>query len=185
MRKLSMEELGRKSVDEFKQSDKFPIIVVLENIRSAYNVGSVFRTSDAFLIEAIYIIGYSAKPPHKEIKKTALGAEESVSWKYFKTSAEAIDELKIRKYKVYAVEQAEESYKLHSANFRQNEMVAVVFGNEVTGVEQTTIHLCDGCIEIPQLGMKHSLNIATAAGIVLWELIRSKMPPATKGRIEH
>ena len=185
MRKLSMEELGRKSVDEFKESDKFPIIVVLENIRSAYNVGSVFRTSDAFLIEAIYIIGYSAKPPHKEIKKTALGAEETVTWKYFKTSTEAIDELKIRKYKVYAVEQAEESYKLHSANFRQNEKIAVVFGNEVTGVEQTTIHLCDGCIEIPQLGMKHSLNIATAAGIVLWELIRSKMPPAVKGRTEH
>jgi len=185
MRKLSMEELGRKSVDEFKQSDKFPIIVVLENIRSAYNVGSVFRTSDAFLIEAIYIIGYSAKPPHKEIKKTALGAEETVTWKYFKTSAEAIDELKIKKYKVYAVEQAEESYKLHSGNFRQNEKIAVVFGNEVTGVEQTTIHLCDGCIEIPQLGMKHSLNIATAAGIVLWELIRSKMPPAVKGRTEH
>ena len=180
-----MEELGRKSVDEFKQSDKFPIIVVLENIRSAYNVGSVFRTSDAFLIEAIYIIGYSAKPPHKEIKKTALGAEDTVTWKYFKTSAEAIEELKIRKYKVYAVEQAEESYKLHSANFRQNEKIAVVFGNEVTGVEQTTIHLCDGCIEIPQLGMKHSLNIATAAGIVLWELIRSKMPPAVKGRVEH
>ena len=185
MRKLSMEELGRKSVDEFKQSDKFPIIVVLENIRSAYNVGSVFRTSDAFLIEAIYIIGYSAKPPHKEIKKTALGAEETVTWKYFKTSAEAVDELKIRKYKVYAVEQAEESYKLHSANFRQNEKIAVVFGNELTGVEQTTIHLCDGCIEIPQLGMKHSLNIATAAGIVLWELIRSKIAPAVKGRIEH
>ena len=185
MRKLSMEELGRKSVDEFKQSDKFSIIVVLENIRSAYNVGSVFRTSDAFLIEAIYIIGYSAKPPHKEIKKTALGAEETVTWKYFKTSAEAVDELKIRKYKVYAVEQAEESYKLHSANFRQNEKIAVVFGNEVTGVEQTTIHLCDGCIEIPQLGMKHSLNIATAAGIVLWELIRSKMTPAVKGRTEH
>jgi tRNA G18 (ribose-2'-O)-methylase SpoU len=185
MRKLSMTELGRKSIDEFKQSDKFPIIVVLENIRSAYNVGSVFRTSDAFLVEAIYIIGYSAKPPHKEIKKTALGAEETVTWKYFKTSAEAIAELKIRKYKVYAVEQAEESYKLHSENFRQNEKIAVVFGNEVTGVEQTTIHLCDGCIEIPQLGMKHSLNIATAAGIVLWELIRSKMSPAVKGRIEH
>jgi len=180
-----MEELGRKSVDEFKRSDKFPIIVVLENIRSAYNVGSVFRTSDAFLIEAIYIIGYSAKPPHKEIKKTALGAEETVTWKYFRTSADAIDELKTKKYKVYAVEQAEESYKLHSANFRQNEKIAVVFGNEVTGVEQTTIHLCDGCIEIPQLGMKHSLNIATAAGIVLWELIRSKISPAVKGRTEH
>jgi len=173
MRKLSMEELGRKSVDEFKQSDKFPIIVVLENIRSAYNVGSVFRTSDAFLVEAIYIIGYSAKPPHKEIKKTALGAEESVEWKYFKTSAEAIGELKVNGYKVYAVEQAEGSYKLHAENFRQNEKIAVVFGNEVTGIEQSTIHLCDGCIEIPQLGMKHSLNIATAAGIVLWELVRT------------
>ena len=185
MRKLSMEELGRKSVDEFKQSDKFPIIVVLENIRSAYNVGSVFRTSDAFLIEAIYIIGYSAKPPHKEIKKTALGAEETVEWKYFKTSAEAIEELKAKKYKVYAVEQAEGSYKLHTSNFRQNEKIAVVFGNEVTGIEQSTIHLCEGCIEIPQFGMKHSLNIATAAGVVLWELVRSKMRPAVKGRTEH
>ena len=185
MQKLSMEELNRKTVAEFKRSEKTPVIAVLENIRSAYNVGSVFRTSDAFLIEAIYIIGYSAKPPHKEIKKTALGAEETVTWKYFKTSAEAVDELKIRKYKVYAVEQAEESYKLHSANFRQNEKIAVVFGNEVTGVEQTTIHLCDGCIEIPQLGMKHSLNIATAAGIVLWELIKSKIPPTVKGRTEH
>ena len=180
-----MEELGRKSVDEFKQSDKFPIIVVLENIRSAYNVGSVFRTSDAFLIEAIYIVGYSAKPPHKEIKKTALGAEETVTWKYFKTTNEAIDELKDKKYKVYAVEQAEGSYKLHSANFRQNEKIAMIFGNEVTGIEQSTIHLCDGCIEIPQFGMKHSLNIATAAGVVLWELVKSKMRPAVKGRTEH
>src|SRR5436190_13016854 len=173
MRKLSMKELGRKYIDKFKQSDKFPIIVVLENIRSDYNVGSVFRTSDAFLIEEIYIIRYSAKPPHKEIKKTALGAEETVTWKYFKTSTEAIEELKIRKYKVYAVEQAEKSYKLNSTNLGQDEKLAVVFGNEVTGIEQTTIHLCDGCIEIPQLGMKHSLNIATAAGIVLWELVRT------------
>lgn len=185
MRKLSMEELGRKSVDEFKQAEKFPIIVVLENIRSAYNVGSVFRTCDAFLIEAIYIVGYSAKPPHKEIKKTALGAEETVSWKFFKMTADAIEELKIKKYKVYAVEQAEGSYKLHSANFKQNEKIAVVFGNEVTGIEQSTIQLCEGCIEIPQFGMKHSLNIATAAGVVLWELIRNKMRPAVKGRMEH
>lgn len=170
-----MEELGRKSVEEFKQSGKNSIIVVLENIRSAYNVGSVFRTADAFLVEAIYIIGYSAKPPHKEIKKTALGAEDTVEWKYFKTSAEAIEELKANQYKVYAVEQAEGSYKLHTAGFRQNEKIAVVFGNEVTGVEQSTIHLCEGCIEIPQLGMKHSLNIATAVGVVLWELIRSRI----------
>lgn len=185
MRKLSMTELGRKSVEEFKQSGKNPIIVVLENIRSAYNVGSVFRTADAFLVEAIYIVGYSAKPPHKEIKKTALGAEETVDWKYFKTTAEAIDLLKAKNYKVYAVEQAEGSYKLHAASFRQNEKIAVIFGNEVSGVEQSTIHLCEGCIEIPQLGMKHSLNIATAAGVVLWELIRSKLSPSVKGRIEH
>ena len=185
MRKLSMAELGRKSVKEFKESNKFPIIVVLENIRSAYNVGSVFRTCDAFLIEAIYIIGYSARPPHKEIKKTALGAEDTVSWKYFKTTAEAIELLKARKYKALAVEQAEGSYKLHAASFRQNEKVAVVFGNEVSGIEQSTIDLCDGCIEIPQLGMKHSLNVATAAGVVLWELIRNKIAPPVKGRTEH
>jgi tRNA G18 (ribose-2'-O)-methylase SpoU len=180
-----MEELGRKSVGEFKGSAKFPIIVVLENIRSAYNVGSVFRTSDAFLIEAIYIIGYSAKPPHKEIKKTALGAEETVLWKYFKTTKEAMEELRNQKYNVYAVEQAENSYKLHAASFKQNEHLAIIFGNEVTGVEQSTINNCDGCIEIPQLGMKHSLNVATAAGVVLWELIRTKIAPPVKGRTEH
>jgi 23S rRNA (guanosine2251-2'-O)-methyltransferase len=175
MRKLSMAELGRKSVEEFKESNKFPIIVVLENIRSAYNVGSVFRTADAFLIEAIYIIGYSAKPPHKEIKKTALGAEETVEWKYFKTSAQAITELREKKFNIYAAEQAEKSYKLNAIGFEDNEKIAVIFGNEVTGVEQSTIILCDGCIEIPQLGMKHSLNIATAAGVVLWELVRTKL----------
>lgn len=175
MRKLSTKELGRKTVEEFHLSKKFPIIIVLENIRSAYNVGSVFRTADAFLIEAIYICGYSAKPPHKEIKKTALGAEETVSWKHFKTSAEAIEELKNKNYKVYAVEQAEGSCELQAVSFEPDEKIAVVFGNEVTGVEQSTIHLCDGCIEIPQLGMKHSLNIATAAGVVLWELLRTSI----------
>jgi 23S rRNA (guanosine2251-2'-O)-methyltransferase len=181
MRKLSMEELGRKSVAEFRQSDKTPIIIVLENIRSAYNVGSVFRTSDAFLVEAIYIIGYSAKPPHKEIKKTALGAEETVDWKHFATSAEAIDELRVKGFNVYAAEQAEGSYKLNAIGFEPEEKIAVVFGNEVTGVEQSTIALCDGCIEIPQLGMKHSLNIATAVGVVLWELVRTRMPLSPKG----
>jgi 23S rRNA (guanosine2251-2'-O)-methyltransferase len=173
MRKLSIEELGRKSVDQFRQSDKVPVIVILENIRSAYNVGSVFRTSDAFLVEAIYICGYSAKPPHKEIKKTALGAEETVTWKHFKTTAEAIEEVRAKGYKVYSVEQVENSILLQK--FSQHNSVAVVFGNEVTGVEQSTIALCDGCIEIPQLGMKHSLNIATAAGVVLWELVRSRV----------
>jgi tRNA G18 (ribose-2'-O)-methylase SpoU len=172
-----MEELGRKSVEEFKQSDKTPIIIVLENIRSAYNVGSVFRTSDAFLVEAIYIIGYSAKPPHKEIKKTALGAEETVEWKHFATSAEAIEELKANGFNVYAAEQAEGSFKLNAIGFDADEKIAVVFGNEVTGVEQSTIALCDGCIEIPQLGMKHSLNIATAVGVVLWELVRQRINP--------
>jgi tRNA G18 (ribose-2'-O)-methylase SpoU len=180
-----MKELGRKSVEEFKGSAKFPVIVVLENIRSAYNVGSVFRTADAFLIEEIYITGYSAKPPHKEIRKTALGAEETVTWKHFKTTKEAIEELRVEKYKIYAVEQTENSYKLHAGSFKQNEKIAVIFGNEVTGVEQSTIDICDGCIEIPQLGMKHSLNVATAAGVVLWELVRYKISPPLKGRIEH
>jgi 23S rRNA (guanosine2251-2'-O)-methyltransferase len=170
-----MEELGRKSVEEFKKSEKTPIIVVLENIRSAYNVGSVFRTSDAFLVEAIYIIGYTSQPPHKEIKKTALGAEETVLWKHFATSAEAIDELRANGYNVYAVEQAEGSFKLNAIGFEADEKIAVIFGNEVAGVEQSTISLCDGCIEIPQLGMKHSLNIATAVGVVLWELVRSRI----------
>lgn len=166
-----MEELGRKSVDEVKTTAKIPIIVVLENIRSAYNVGSVFRTSDAFLIEAIYITGYSARPPHKEIKKTALGAEESVSWQHFANAAEAIADLREKHYKVYAIEQVENSTHLHELDWSGSQPIAIVLGNEVTGVEQTTIGLCDGCVEIPQLGMKHSLNIATAAGVVLWELV--------------
>jgi 23S rRNA (guanosine2251-2'-O)-methyltransferase len=170
-----MEELGRKSIEEFRRSEKIPVIVVLENIRSAYNVGSVFRTCDAFLIEAIYIIGYSARPPHKEIKKTALGAEETVSWKSFKTSGEAIGEAKKNGYKVYAVEQAENSWELQEIKPAQEEKIALIFGNEVTGVEQSTILLCDHCIEIPQLGMKHSLNIATAVGVVLWEIVRTRL----------
>ena len=182
MRKLSMAELGRKSVEEFRQADKMPIILVLENIRSAYNVGSVFRTSDAFLVEAIYITGYSAKPPHKEIKKTALGAEETVSWNYFKTTAEAIGELRSKGFNIYAAEQAEGSYKLNAIGFEPDEKIAVVFGNEVTGVEQSTMALCDGCLEIPQLGMKHSLNIATAAGVVLWELVRGRLSSLTVGQ---
>jgi 23S rRNA (guanosine2251-2'-O)-methyltransferase len=173
MRKLSMEELDRKTVEEFKESPKTPIIAVLENIRSAYNVGSVFRTADAFLIEAIYITGYTAKPPHKEIKKTALGAEDTVNWKHFPNAAQAIEALKKDSYKVFAVEQVQNSISLEK--FEAAGKVAVIFGNEVTGVEQTTIALCDGTIEIPQLGMKHSLNIATAAGVVLWEIVRTKI----------
>ncbi len=174
-KKLSMDELNRKSVEEFKRSEKTPVIAVLENIRSAYNVGSVFRTADAFLLEAIYITGYTCIPPHKEIKKTALGAEDSVDWKHFANATDAILALKENGYKVFAVEQAMNSLQLQQASFKANEKIAVIFGNEVTGVEQSTIEQCDGCIEIPQLGMKHSLNIATAAGVVLWEIIRTRM----------
>ena len=175
MQKLSMDDLNRKTVEEFKRSDKTPVIAVLENIRSAYNVGSVFRTADAFLLEAIYLTGYTCIPPHKEIKKTALGAEDSVEWKHFVTAAEAIVLLKNNGYKVYAVEQVVNSLSLEQIPFENHEKIAVVFGNEVTGVEEDTIIKCDGCIEIPQLGMKHSLNIATAAGVVLWEIVRNRM----------
>ena len=169
-----MNELGRKSVEEFRQSEKIPVIVVLENIRSAYNVGSIFRTADAFLLHSIYICGYTAYPPHKEIKKTALGAEDSVAWKHFKIIEEAIIEIRSQGYQVYAVEQAVDSWKLGSFDTGEDK-IAVILGNEVTGVEQSTIALCDGVIEIPQLGMKHSLNVATAAGVVLWELVRSRI----------
>ena len=174
MRKLGIEELNRKSVDEVRHAAKFPIIAVLENIRSAYNIGSVFRTADAFLLEAIYIIGYSAVPPHKEIKKTALGAEDSVTWKHFETAQEAIAELKSIGYVVYAAEQTAGSILLQNLQSSDDTKIAIVFGNEKAGVEQDTIHLCDGCVEIPQFGMKHSLNIATAAGVVLWELVRAR-----------
>lgn len=170
-----MDELNRKSVDEFKRSDKTPVIAVLENIRSAYNVGSVFRTADAFLLEAIFITGYTCVPPHKEIKKTALGAEESVAWKHFSTAGEAILTLREAGYKIFAVEQALNSLPLQQLDLPLDERIAVIFGNEVTGVEQETIMQCDGCIEIPQLGMKHSLNIATAAGVVLWEIVRKRI----------
>ena len=173
--KLSMDDLGRKSVDEFKASEKIPVIAVLENIRSAYNVGSVFRTADAFLLQAIYITGYTCTPPHKEIKKTALGAEDTVEWKHFANANEAIAFLIADGYKIFAVEQAANSLKLHQTKFNPGEKIAVIFGNEVTGVEQTTINQCNGCIEIPQLGMKHSLNIATAAGVVLWEIVRTHL----------
>jgi tRNA G18 (ribose-2'-O)-methylase SpoU len=172
MRKLKMEELNRKSIAEFRESEKIPVIAVLENVRSAYNVGSVFRTADAFLLEGIYICGYTAKPPHKEIKKTALGAEDTVTWKGFANATEAIQILRDEGYKIYAVEQTVNSISLEKFDHHA-EKIAVIFGNEVTGVEQSTIQLCDGTIEIPQSGMKHSLNIATAAGIVLWELFRT------------
>ena len=169
-----MDELNRKSVEEFKESEKIPIIVVLENIRSAYNVGSVFRTADAFLLEGIYLCGYTAFPPHKEIRKTALGAEETVYWKHFKHIKDALEELRHSGYKIYSIEQAQDSIPLNELKTAQ-EKIAVIFGNEVTGVEQSTILSTDGCIEIPQLGMKHSLNVSVAAGVVLWELVRGRV----------
>jgi tRNA G18 (ribose-2'-O)-methylase SpoU len=164
-----MDELNRKTVEEFRQAKKMPLVVILENIRSAYNVGSVFRTADAFLLESVYLCGYTAHPPHKEIKKTALGAEETVKWQHFKDITAAIKELRENGYEIYAVEQTENSVLLNEFK-RENKKLAVIFGNEVTGVEQSTIELADGCIEIPQSGMKHSLNVSVAAGIVLWEL---------------
>ena len=176
MRKLSMEELNRKSVDEFKVAKKFPVIAILENIRSAYNVGSVLRTADAFLIESVFITGYTARPPHKEIAKTALGAQDSVDWKYFENTKAAIEHLKKDKYKIFAVEQVDDSISLEKLNQLSFEKIAFIFGNEVSGVEQEIIPLCDGSIEIPQFGMKHSLNISVAAGIVLWEVVRCLLP---------
>jgi 23S rRNA (guanosine2251-2'-O)-methyltransferase len=177
MQKLSMDDLNRISPEEFKQSEKKPVIAVLENIRSAYNVGSVFRTADAFLLEAIYITGYTCTPPHKEIKKTALGAEDTVDWKHFANADAAIIALKEKGYKVYAVEQVVNSISLQNLSLKENKKIAFVFGNEVSGVELTTIAQCDGCVEIPQFGTKHSLNIATAAGVVLWEATR---PPKSQ-----
>lgn len=170
-----MHDLNRKSVEEFRNSAKKRIVVVLENIRSAYNVGSIFRTADAFLIEAVYLCGYTAFPPHKEIKKTALGADETVSWKHFKNVQQAIDELQQQNYLIYAIEQANTSMPLQNAvaHLLQNTKTAIILGNEVAGVEQSTLLQCNGCIEIPQWGMKHSLNVSVAAGIVLWELVRN------------
>jgi 23S rRNA (guanosine2251-2'-O)-methyltransferase len=170
-----MEELKRKSVDEFRIAGKIPVIAVLENVRSAYNVGSVFRTADAFLLEGIYISGYTARPPHKEISKTALGAQDSVTWKYFSNTKLAIEELKQRNYTVYAVEQTAGSISLQNFPELNIGKVAFIFGNEVSGVEQETILQCDGSIEIPQFGMKHSLNISVAAGIILWEAASKKL----------
>ncbi len=174
MRKLGMDELNRKSVDEFKSAEKVPVIAVLENIRSAYNVGSVFRTADAFLLEGIYITGYTARPPHKEIAKTALGAEDSVAWNYFENTSLAIDELKKNQYKIFGVEQATGSISLEKLSELRLRKIAFIFGNEVSGIAHETLILCDGCIEIPQFGMKHSLNISVAAGIVLWEAVKTK-----------
>jgi 23S rRNA (guanosine2251-2'-O)-methyltransferase len=165
-----MDELSRKTISEFKRSGKVPLIVVLDNIRSMHNVGSVFRTADAFLLSGIYLCGYTPSPPHRDIHKTALGATETVDWKYFDSGQQAIQSLKNEGYRIIGVEQVENSIPLHEFSRHWENKLAVVFGNEVSGVGQEILELCDGCIEIPQSGMKHSLNISVAAGIVLWEL---------------
>ncbi|MCL1934697.1 MAG: RNA methyltransferase [Candidatus Azobacteroides sp.] len=171
MRKLKITELKRLSPEDFKQTEKMPVIVVLDNVRSLHNVGSVFRTSDAFLIEAIYLCGITATPPHAEIHKTALGAENTVEWQYFEHTLDAIRLLKQKDYHILAVEQAEDSIPLDK--FRpENLRYAVVLGNEVKGIDQTVMDYCDACIEIPQFGTKHSLNVSVAAGIVLWEIFK-------------
>ena len=175
MRKLSMDELNRKTVEEFKQSDKSPLVVVLDNVRSMHNVGSVFRTADAFLVESICLCGYTPRPPHRDIHKTALGATDTVNWKYFYSTMEAVKKLKEDGYRIWAVEQVKNSKKLNEIELKPDEKAAIIFGNEVEGVSNEVLALCDDFIEIPQLGMKHSLNVSVAAGIVLWEVVRSRV----------
>lgn len=170
-KKLANNELNRISIEEFKEVRKTPIIVILDNIRSLNNIGSVFRTSDAFLIEKIYLCGYTAKPPHREIQKTALGATESVTWEYEEDISIVVNLLKKNNTKVYAIEQTENAIMLDDFEVDENK-IAVVFGNEVQGVQQEVINQCDGVIEIPQLGTKHSLNISVSCGIVLWDLFK-------------
>jgi 23S rRNA (guanosine2251-2'-O)-methyltransferase len=162
-------DLNRKSVDEFRRSEKFPVVVVLDNVRSMHNVGSVFRTADAFLIGGIWLCGYTPRPPHRDINKTALGATETVEWHYAEKTVEALKQLRSEGYRIFAIEQVEKSIPLHEFSFEESEKLALIFGNEVTGVDIEVLALCDGSIEIPQYGMKHSLNISVAAGIVLWE----------------
>ena len=174
MRKLLNRELGRKSIEQFRESEKSPFAIVLDNVRSHNNVGSVFRTADAFLTSGIYLCGITARPPHRDIQKTALGATESVEWKYFEKTADAVRELKEEGYKIIGVEQAEESVSLQNFVVDKGQKYAFVFGHEVNGVSQEIIDQCDMCIEIPQFGTKHSFNIAVSAGIVLWEVNRQK-----------
>lgn len=172
MRKLENKELGRKSVADFKEAEKTPIMVILDDIRSLHNIGSVFRTADAFLIEKIYLCGITAIPPHKEIHKTALGATETVAWEYRKEVTEVIRELKKDHISVFAIEQVENAIFLQDFKIERNQRYALVFGNEVYGVSQNAVELCDASIEIPQLGTKHSLNISVSAGIVVWDLFQ-------------
>ena len=168
MKKLRTVEMQRLTVEEFHEAEKLPLIVVLDDVRSMHNVGSVFRTGDAFRIEAVYLCGITSTPPSTEIHKTALGAEDSVSWKYFNTALEAVEALKAEGYEVYSVEQAHGSTMLQSFTPIYNNRYAVVLGNEVKGVHQEVIDASDGCLEIPQFGTKHSMNVSVTAGIIIW-----------------
>lgn len=169
MRKLKLDELNRASVEEFKTLDKLPVAVVLDNVRSLHNVGSAFRTSDAFAVDLICLCGITGTPPNREIEKTALGATNSVNWKHFETTLEAVHQLRIDGYLIIAIEQAVDSTKLHEFEPIPGEKYALIFGNEVNGVAEEVMEQIDGCIEIPQFGTKHSFNIAVSAGIILWD----------------
>lgn len=171
-RKLKITELNRISAEEFKKADKLPLVVILDNVRSLHNIGSVFRTSDAFRVECIYLCGITATPPHPEMHKTALGAEFTVDWKYVNNAVEAVDNLRQEGYIVFSIEQAENSIMLEDMRLEQGKRYAVVLGNEVKGVQQEVIDHSDGCIEIPQYGTKHSLNVSVTAGIVIWDLFK-------------
>lgn len=170
-RKLQNEELNRISTEEFKQADKIPVVIILDNVRSQNNVGSVFRTSDAFRIEKIYLCGITSTPENREVHKTALGAEDAVDWEYEKNTLDVINRLKNEGYKIYAVEQAENTTSLENFSIDLSQKYALVFGNEVKGVQQDVIDNSDGCIEIPQFGTKHSFNISVTVGMVLWQII--------------
>ena len=171
MRKLKNEELDRLSAAEFKEADKNPIVIVLDNIRSMNNVGAAFRTSDAFLVEKIILCGITAKPPHKDINKTALGATDTVTWEYYQDTTDAIEVLRAEGFRIYSVEQAENSIMLNDFKVDKDQKYALVFGNEVFGVDQKVVDVSDGVLEIPQYGSKHSLNISVSIGIVLWEAV--------------
>ena len=173
MRKLKNSELNRLNVTEFKSSEKTPIVVVLDNIRSLNNIGSVFRTADAFLIEKIYLCGITATPPHRDIQKTALGATESVEWEYCPNTIDLINNLKVSGYLVVSIEQTEGAITLNQIKVSNNQKYALIFGNEVKGVQQEIVNCSDFCLEIPQFGTKHSFNISVSAGIVLWEFYKS------------
>lgn len=172
MRKRLNEELGRKSVPEFKNSEKSPVVLVLDNVRSHNNIGSVFRTADAFLVERIILCGITATPPHRDIQKTALGATDSVDWVYYKSAVEAVQELKAGGYLIVSIEQVEGSLTLDAFGVEKGTKYALVFGHEINGVSQDIVDISDLCVEIPQFGTKHSFNIAVSAGIVLWEITR-------------